>query len=171
MIRQAKIFEIPDILRITKACAAHMAGFGIYQWNEQYPGQMVFENDLARHELFVLEKDALIIGCIVVSSLKDPEYKSVSWLTPDTGNLYIHRLAVHPDYQGKGYARQLMDFAEDMARTRGAISVRLDTFSRNKRNQKLYEQRGYHRLDDIYFPLQSNHPFHCYELLIQFATS
>jgi hypothetical protein len=31
MIRQAKILEIPDILRITKACAAHMAGFGIYQ--------------------------------------------------------------------------------------------------------------------------------------------
>jgi hypothetical protein len=31
MIRQAKILEIPDILRITKACAVHMAGFGIYQ--------------------------------------------------------------------------------------------------------------------------------------------
>jgi hypothetical protein len=31
LIRQAKILEIPDILRITKACAAHMAGNGIYQ--------------------------------------------------------------------------------------------------------------------------------------------
>jgi len=57
-----------------------------------------------------------------------------------------------------------MNFAEKYARDNNFTSVRLDTFSQNKRNQKFYETRGYQRLGDIYFPKQSKHPFHCYEL-------
>ncbi|HET8854785.1 MAG TPA: GNAT family N-acetyltransferase, partial [Salinimicrobium sp.] len=45
-------------------------------------------------------------------------------------------------------------------------SVRLDTFSQNQRNQKFYVKRGYSRLGDIYFPKQSEFPFHCYEKII-----
>ena len=59
-----------------------------------------------------------------------------------------------------------MDFAENFAKEHNALSVRLDTFSQNKRNQKFYETRGYKRLGDIYFPKQSNHPFHCFELVL-----
>jgi len=45
-----------------------MANAGIYQWNEQYPSQIVFEKDLERNELFVLEKKLKIIGVIVISA-------------------------------------------------------------------------------------------------------
>ena len=166
MIRQSKILEIPDILRITNACANTMTSQGILQWNAHYPNRETFLRDLERKELFVCEEDTGIVGVVVVSEFKDVEYESVEWLTPDGGNVYIHRLAVHPEYQGLGYARKLMDFAETMAREKDAISVRLDTFSQNKRNQRFYEQRGYVRLGDIFFPMQSPHPFHCYELIL-----
>ena len=96
----------------------------------------------------------------------DEEYKEVAWLSPNSKNLYVHRLAVHPEHQGKGYAQQLMDFAENYARVNGFTSIRLDTFSRNKRNQRFYEARGYKKLEDIYFPEQSTYPFHCYELVV-----
>jgi len=165
MIRHAKLHEIPEILIITQACAAHMAARGIYQWNDSYPGREVFERDFAREELFILEDAGQIIGCIVASTFQDLEYKSVAWLTPDTNNIYVHRLAIRPDRQGEGHARHLMDFTEDLGRTAGAHSIRLDTFSRNRRNQNFYEQRGYQRLEDIYFPKQSNFPFYCYELV------
>ena len=94
------------------------------------------------------------------------EYLPVQWLTPDSKNMYIHRLSVYPGLQGQGYARKLMDFAENHAKAHGFISIRLDTFSKNKRNQKFYESRGYQKLGDIYFPKQSAHPFHCYELVL-----
>lgn len=45
-------------------------------------------------------------------------------------------------------------------------SVRLDTFSKNKRNNKFYRSREYTQLDDVFFPLQSKYPFHCYEKTI-----
>ena len=166
MIRLSKILEIPDILNITKACASTMAARGILQWNDHYPDRDTFLRDLERNELFVCEVRSRIVGVVVVSEQKDKEYEAVTWIAPDGRNSYIHRLAVHPEYQGMGHARQLMDFAESMSRDRGAVSVRLDTFSRNKRNQKFYEQRGYKRLEDIYFPMQSPYPFHCYELIL-----
>jgi ribosomal protein S18 acetylase RimI-like enzyme len=87
-------------------------------------------------------------------------------LTKNKNNIYIHRLAVHPNLQGKGYAQQLMKFAEHYAQENNVLSIRLDTFSQNKRNQKFYELRGYKKLGDIFFPKQSKHPFHCYELVL-----
>ncbi|MBT8183788.1 MAG: GNAT family N-acetyltransferase [Eudoraea sp.] len=166
MIRRAKILEIPDIMGIAKACAIHMIKQGIYQWNEDYPRKEVFENDLGRKELFVLETNGEIGGMITATSVMDEEYRPVDWLTNDGLPVYIHRLAVLPAIQGKGYARKLMDYAENLARKQGYTSVRLDTFSQNKRNQKFYEQRGYTKLGDIYFPKQSQYPFHCYEMIL-----
>lgn len=166
MIRLAKILEIPDILNITQACAKSMIDQGIYQWNEYYPSKEAFEKDVARKELYVLEENDEIIGTIVVSTIMDGEYYPINWLTPNRNNVYIHRLAVHPKKQRKGYAQDLMNFAEDYARKGGFISVRLDTFSKNSRNNKFYQARGYQRLGDIYFPKQSEFPFHCYELIL-----
>lgn len=166
MIRSAKISEIPDILILAQACADDMIAKGIYQWNAHYPNAAVFEKDIAREELYVLVVDGKLRGTIVIATFMDTEYETIQW-TPTNGNsLYIHRLAVHPSLQGKGYARKLMDFAEDHARAKGYESIRLDTFSQNKRNQRFYEIRGYQRLGDIYFPKQSEFPFHCYELVL-----
>lgn len=166
MIRLAKILEIPDILHITKACTQNMCRQGIFQWNEFYPSRKEFETDVSRGELYVFEKDKMIIGTVVITSHMDAEYEKVEWLTPHGDNRYIHRLSVHPNFQGKGFARELMDYAESRAREQGAISIRLDTFSKNFRNQQFYEKRGYQRLGNVYFPNQSDHPFYCYELIL-----
>ena len=166
MIRRAKISEIPDILTITQACAKKMQENGIYQWNEHYPSAGAFIKDIEREELFVIEENKTIQGTIVISTLMDEEYKPIQWLTANGNSTYIHRLSVHPDLQGKGLAQEMMDFAENYSRKNNFESVRLDTFSLNKRNQRFYEQRGYQKLGDIYFPKQSQHPFHCYELVL-----
>lgn len=166
MIRRAKISEIPDILTITQACAKKMQENGIFQWNECYPSKEAFQKDIDRGELFVVEEKNTVQGTIVISTLMDEEYKPIQWLTPNGNSVYIHRLSVHPNLQGKGLAQQMMDFAENHAREHRFVSVRLDTFSQNKRNQRFYEQRGYQKLGDIFFPKQSMHPFHCYELVL-----
>jgi len=166
MIRHAKISEIKDILNITRACAAKMSDNGIFQWNENYPSESTFLNDLKRNELYVKEIKGKVIGTIVISTLMDEEYVPVQWLTPNGNSIYIHRLSVDPMYQGKGFAQELMDFGEAYSKSNGFVSVRLDTFSQNKRNQRFYEQRGYQKLDNIFFPKQSTHPFHCYELVL-----
>ena len=138
----------------------------IFQWNAFYPNKNAFEKDVARGELYVIEANSKLIGFVTMSTLMDKEYISVSWLTQSKKNLYIHRLAIHPKYQGKGYAQQLMSFAETHGISNGFNSIRLDTFSKNLRNQKFYELRGYQRLEEIKFPNQSEYPFYCYELVL-----
>lgn len=166
MIRKATYEDIDAILEVTKSCAKHMIEKNILQWNEHYPNALAFENDVKRNELYVLEKDKTVLGCIVISTYMDEEYIPIKWLTPSESNIYIHRLAINPAYQGKGYAQQLMNFAEKLAKDNNYKSIRLDTFSQNRRNQEFYEKRGYQRLGNIFFPKQSEHPFYCYELLL-----
>jgi len=113
-----------------------------------------------------LKNNSGIIGCIALSHEKDIEYTDVKWLTKDDKNLYLHRLAVDPKFQKKGIGKLLMDFAEDYARNNKFISVRLDTFSKNERNNRFYKSRKYTKLDDVYFPNQSEFPFHCYEKIL-----
>jgi len=165
MIRKATTRDIDAILDITKACAKHMISQNILQWNAHYPNRDAFNKDLDRQELYVLDIENTILGCVVISTLMDDEYIPIKWLTPNSNNIYIHRLAVHPDHQGRGFAKQIMTYAEDFSKKNTYISVRLDTFSQNKKNQHLYESRGYTKLGQIFFPKQSEHPFYCYELV------
>ena len=165
-IRAAKSEDINRITAIAKSCAQHMIDHGILQWNEYYPSKAAFEKDLNRSELFIIEKQALVVGVIVISSLMDEEYKSVKWLTPNKNNRYIHRLCVDPVHQKNGYARALLDFAEDKSKEEGVTSIRLDTFSQNPRNLKFYKNRNYIQLEEIYFHRQSEYPFYCFELVL-----
>jgi len=166
-IRQAYQDDILKAKKLTEACAVGMQQLGIFQWNEHYPSVEKLQQDIDRKELYVLEENNQILGMIVLSEIMDEEYITVSWLTPSEKNLYIHRLAIHPESWGKGYGQKLMAFAEEFARKLDFQSIRLDTFSLNKRNQKFYEARGYEKLEDIYFPKQSAAPFHCYELVLK----
>ena len=165
MIRLAKKKEMLKLLAITKACAENMVSQNILQWNDKYPSKAAFKVDLLRKELYVLTFEKKIIGCIVLTPIMDKEYLPIKWLTPNKNNLYIHRLAIHPDFQGKGFAQKLMNFAEEFAIKNNYSSIRLDTFSKNPRNQKFYELRDYKKLGTIYFPKQSEFPFYCYERL------
>lgn len=165
MIRPAVEADIAILLELTRACARHMIGQGIYQWNEVYPNEAAFFSDLHQKSLWVYAPENHPIGCVSFYTEMDPEYKTMDWLVPESKHLYVHRLAVHPEHQGQNIARTLMDFAEENARSLGCASVRLDTFSQNPRNLKFYDNRGYKKTGGmLYFPKQSEYPFVALEL-------
>lgn len=166
MIQIANTSDLKEIKELTEACAVAMQQKGIFQWNEYYPSIEKLEEDIRKEELYVLREKGEILGIIVLTPEMDEEYIPVEWLTPNDRNLYVHRLATHPAVWGRGYGQELMKFAETFGGEYNYRSIRLDTFSQNVRNQKFYEARGYTRLGNIYFPMQSEHPFFCYELIL-----
>ena len=166
MIRAGEISDIDAVLNITKSCAIHLTQSDIFQWNEHYPDRSSFINDAENQQLYVYVINGKVVACISLCVHMDEVYLPVKWKTKNDNNLYIHRLAVHPDFQKKGIGKILMDFAQKYAKEKKFASVRLDTFSVNKRNLKFYESRGYQRLEGIYFPKQSDFPFYCYELIL-----
>ncbi len=165
-IELANINDLDRVKKIADDCALEMVSRKIFQWDENYPNIEIFKKDIDNENLYVYRNKSIVFGCIMLSLSKDEVYKNVKWLTKDEKNLYVHRLAVDPKYQKKGIGKLLMDFAEEYGRNNGLKSVRLDTFSKNERNNKFYRSREYIQLDDVYFPNQSEFPFHCYEKIL-----
>ena len=166
MIRKATFSDLPYILNIIKKCTNHMIDNKIFQWNENYPSREIFYDDIKNKNLYIIQNNKRIIGCVMRSINQSKVYKKVTWMTENKKNIYVHRLAVDPKYQGKGYGIKLMDFIEENAVKKDYKSIRLDTFSKNTRNVNFYKKRGYLKIEDIYFPNQSIYPFHCLEKIL-----
>ncbi len=57
--------------------------------------------------------------------------------------LYLHKLAVHPQWQGRGLARQMLDGAVRLTQHRGRPWLRLDTAAERPALRALYEDYGF----------------------------
>ena len=86
--------------------------------------------DLIQRQLVhVIEEDKVIRGVIV--------------LVPQDQYMLVETIAVLPAYQGKGYGRKLLDFADDFAKAQGYTEVRLYTHEKMTENQAIYRHLGW----------------------------
>jgi len=166
-IKRAILENIDPIMYIVNKCTQHMISNGIYQWNDTYPSRETFLKDIEDENLYVLFKKDKIIGCVSFCNKMDEFYEKVEWLSDSKNNVYVHRLAINPNEQGNGYSKILMNYIEKQCKIEDVDSIRLDTFSVNEKNNKLYESLGYKKLGQIYFRKQSDYPFNCYEKLLK----
>ncbi|MCM2576594.1 GNAT family N-acetyltransferase [Streptomyces meridianus] len=64
-------------------------------------------------------------------------------LVAEADHLFVESVAVHPDHQGYGAGRRLLDFADARARELGLPEIRLYTNVLMWENQRLYPRHGY----------------------------
>ena len=57
--------------------------------------------------------------------------------------IYIHRIASHPDFRGKKFVHQIVDWAKEYAKEKGIQFIRLDTLGNNTRLIKHYKNAGF----------------------------
>ena len=55
----------------------------------------------------------------------------------------MHKLAIHPKFQGNGYSKEMMATAEEYACRNNYDCIRMDVYSGNPITIKLYEKRDY----------------------------
>lgn len=161
-ISKGKTDEVDVIFKLLQACAKDMREKGIMQWNEHYPLIENVVKDIENEALYTVHIDGGIAGVIVFDDQQSPEYQEVSWTLNEGKVGVVHRLAVDPTYQGKGIARKLMDFIENMASQNGYKTIRLDAYSLNPRTLRFYQNRGYTKCGQIFFPYRED-PFYCFE--------
>lgn len=147
---------------ILDRCRRALDARGIHQWDDVYPTREVIEADVANGRLWVLEVEGRVRASVALDSAQDPQYASVEWAYSEPA-LVVHRLCVDPGAWGRGYATQLMNFAERYAAEHGFASIRLDAYSANPESIHLYRRRGYRDAGQVYFPRRRGH-FHCFEL-------
>jgi ribosomal protein S18 acetylase RimI-like enzyme len=134
----------------------------IHQWDYNDPSIQMLHNDIKTGNLYVARKGEIILGSVVLDENPEPEYEDIEWNMNEGKSIYLHRLVVHPDYQGEGTGKQLMSFADEYAREHGYSSIRLVAYQDNEVARGLYERFGYEKVGEIYFP-RRDIPFLSYE--------
>ena len=161
LIRVAGAPDVDVVWQLLAACRSTLSASGIAQWDDVYPTRDTVRADVAAGRLFIVTGADRCLGAVTLDGNPEASYASLAWSYADPA-LIVHRLCVAPDMQGKGFGRQLMDFAERHAMANGWGSIRLDAYSGNAAAVDLYRRRGYRQVGELFFPRRVL-PFYLFE--------
>ena len=165
-LRLATISDLPAIMEITNTAVALLNAEGNFQWNDKYPIESDFTNDIKDETLWVALVDDAVAGFAALTTDQPDEYKNVGWDVTQV-SIVPHRLAVSPNFRGKGIAQALMSQAEELARLKGYREVRVDTNSINAAMNGVFKKMGYQFAGTTGLPGKpADMVFNCYNKII-----
>jgi ribosomal-protein-alanine N-acetyltransferase len=88
-------------------------------------------------------REALARADSFAVALIDNRIVAYEWCEVYEQHAHLTRLAVHPDFQGRGIGAQLLHHAIIEALERGANLITLNTQEKNDRSQALYRRFGF----------------------------
>lgn len=164
IIKQAKADDLDAIMDMYASCVEGMLALGIDQWDESYPNRAIIEQDLkdACYYIGVLEGE--IVAGMRVDKIQDPTYLRIDWKDKTNNFMVVHRLGSKTNVWNKGIGKQMMEFAEKLAKEKGCSSFRLDTYSHNPKAIAFYKKRGYSQLGHINLKPDKD-IYYCFEKL------
>ena len=161
-IRLATPNDLPALAALLQSVVPEMLAAGNLQWDEHYPNERVFKEDIERSQLWVAEIDGGLAGVAAITADPEPEYAQAG-LDIDKPAIIVHRLAVDAAFRGAGAATALMLKAEQIARERGIFALRVDTNTQNEATQRLFPKLGYRLAGEIALRIRPQLRFLCYE--------
>ncbi|MCB2361674.1 GNAT family N-acetyltransferase [Clostridium estertheticum] len=91
-----------------------MRSYNNDQWDENYPQEKDFINDIQKEDLFVIEREGKIVGFTCINKVEPVEYNELNWTINETA-MVGHRMSVSPDYRRNGIGTELMKFTDELA--------------------------------------------------------
>jgi GNAT superfamily N-acetyltransferase len=165
-IMQAKESDFIEILYLLRVCILDMNQKGLKHWNSVYPGPDVIRNDLEKSTIYLFKDKGICKGMVTLDSVEPEEYKSIQWPTRARKPLFLHRLAVHPNWQSQGIARILLNFAEDYAKKNRFDALRIDVNSTSTHARNLCKKHMFSEAGNFFSAFQQQ-PFICYDKKIR----
>lgn len=150
--RKAELSEIASIWRILQQAVLRRKEEGSNQWQDGYPNPEIVQKDIEKGDGFVLLSGETIIGYSAVLINNEPAYEKIegNWLTNDDF-VVLHRVAISEKYLGKGFAKMILGYIEDFARSNNIYSIKADTNFDNIAMLKIFENSGYSYCGEVYF--------------------
>lgn len=144
--RKAKESDLSRIMEIIEDAKVFMREFDMDQWQNGYPNEDVFRQDISLGECYVAVYDSEIAGVMVVSTVPEVCYEEIvgqGWLTDKQTYMTIHRMAVSKKYRGKKIAERMISFAEQICMEKDRKSLRVDTHKKNLAMKSFLEKQGF----------------------------
>lgn len=146
IITKAKINDIKDIMIIINEAKKYLNDQHINQWQDGYPNEDVFLDDIFNDRLYVVKKNNNIIGVFALINY-EPTYDIIyegNWLNNDK-YVAVHRIAVLNKYKGKGIAKYIFDYLKKKYK-----HLRVDTHELNKNMQRCLLKNNFKYCGIIY---------------------
>lgn len=150
MIRLAKKEDLKRIMEMVNQIKIDMKKEQNPQWHSGYPLLEDFLLDLKKKSLYVLEDNHMILAFACIMEDVDDDYKQILNRTKEKSYV-IHRLAVDRDVRSKGYAKQLMKFAENLSLEKKAFYLKGDTEIHNHKMNRLFENLGFQKKGELHW--------------------
>lgn len=148
-IRRANSSDLPAVMEIVSLVVPIMQAAGNFQWDETYPNEEKFSQDILNDDLWVAESsEGAVCGVAALTADQSPEYSDCGWDLTETA-IVPHRMAVHPSIQRSGIAKAFMKKAEELAVEKGFKFVRIDTNKLNTAMQIMFSKLGYEYSGEI----------------------
>lgn len=138
---------------------------GSKQWQDGYPNLEVVLNDIENGFGYVLTENSKITTYAAIIYNDEPAYQEIEgkWLS-ESDFYVIHRVAVHDEFIGRGYAKEIFRKIEEFSKNKNVFSIKVDTNFDNIAMLKIFENLGYHYCGKVYFRGSARK---AYEKLIQ----
>ena len=162
-ISKGTLDDVAKTLEMFVAITDALLENGINQWNYDYPDFETLKTDVEEGSNFVIRKGDKIAASIALNDIQDEQYKKIHWKHRNESALVIHRLGVHPEFQGHGLGKKMCHFAEAFAKENNFKHIRLDAYAGNVVSNKLYEKLGYQKANGYCYFRMKPIPFYCYE--------
>ena len=132
-------------------------------WNEHYPTMEEIHFDLSRDSLFIMKDGGKIIAAASIDQDEQVEQLDC-WSNTLAPGAEMARLAVDPEYQNQGLAREMLLHGMAVMKERGYKSIH---FLVNKHNVKALNSYNHLCFDIVGECFMYEQPFLCYEKEIE----
>jgi predicted acetyltransferase len=139
--------DLPKVMIITASAKKLLKSNGSLQWQQGYPNEETFTNDIKNGNLYGLYEDNELRGYGAYIFGKDLNYVEIEggkWEIPaNDKDMAIHRVAVDENCHGKKYGIKILEYGVKYARKLGCLTVKVDTHKNNIPMQKCISKSGF----------------------------
>ena len=142
--RPATESDIDGIMLIVRQARNYLKNHRVDQWQGEYPTQDIFAADIANGECSAVTYGERLAGFFCLTEAPESGYDKITDGKWHGEGKYctLHRMAIEAQFRGTSLSDMLIDFADDMARAKGAECVRTDTHRKNTAMQRLLKRKG-----------------------------
>ena len=155
-LRRAQLQDLTAIMKIIDDAKELLQKNGSPQWQNGYPDQETFTQDIVMQTNWILINDNKVVATATLQLTPEPTYRNITqgqWQQPDEPYATIHRVAISSNYRGQGLSKLLFSNLLTVGQMQGIKNFRVDTHRSNKAMQHIaenfnFKKRGIIKVND-----------------------
>lgn len=155
-LRRAQLQDLTAIMKIIDDAKELLKKNGSPQWQNGYPDQETFTQDIVMQTNWILINDNKVVATATLQLTPEPTYRNITqgqWQQPDEPYATIHRVAISSNYRGQGLSKLLFSNLLTVGQMQEIKNFRVDTHRSNKAMQHIaenfnFKKRGIIKVND-----------------------